>query len=68
MASDGGAFGRDDRAGEGYALAAFRPTTKPGIGAAGGCTTFAGDLFQVLFTDGIADTDNHADLLNREIA
>src|SRR3546814_18481582 len=49
-------------------MAAFGPTAKAGIGAARGCATFAGDLFQILRTDGIADTDNHANLLKGEIA
>ena len=58
MLSGRGAFRGDDRAGEGNALAAFGATAKAGIGAARRVGAIAHGFLQVLFTNGIANTDD----------
>jgi hypothetical protein len=57
--SGAGALSGDKCASKRYALTAFGPTSEPSIGAARGVGAAADGVLQILFTNGIADTDDH---------
>ena len=59
IGSGGRAFGSYQRAGERYALAAFGSTAEASIGAARGIRAAPHGFLQILFANGIADTDDH---------
>lgn len=59
IGSGGRAFGSYQRAGERYALAAFGSTAEASIGAARGIGAAPHGFLQILFANGIADTDDH---------